>query len=195
MGDRWASSTSTTCFAPASSSNSPRDPPPRPRDRIRSCPAPVPGIHVSSLTYVKWWMAGTNRAHDHEWIARKGRTSGNPVLRSSRHWRRHPRAAVARDAAGRGLKVMLAEKGDDACATSSASSKLIHGGLRYLEHLGFARARVAGRARGAAQERAASRRADPLPPADLRLAEAPGPSASYRPCPIRPSVDRRWATA
>jgi glycerol-3-phosphate dehydrogenase len=46
-------------------------------------------------------------------------------------------AAVARDAAGRGLKVMLAEKGDYACATSSASSKLIHGGLRYLEHLEF----------------------------------------------------------
>ena len=43
-------------------------------------------------------------------------------------------AAVARDAAGRGLKVMLAEKGDYASATSSASSKLIHGGLRYLEH-------------------------------------------------------------
>jgi glycerol-3-phosphate dehydrogenase len=43
-------------------------------------------------------------------------------------------AAVARDAAGRGLKVILAEKGDYACATSSASSKLIHGGLRYLEH-------------------------------------------------------------
>ncbi len=42
-------------------------------------------------------------------------------------------AAVARDAAGRGLKVMLAERGDYACATSSASSKLIHGGLRYLE--------------------------------------------------------------
>ena len=42
-------------------------------------------------------------------------------------------AAVARDAAGRGLRVILAEKGDYACATSSASSKLIHGGLRYLE--------------------------------------------------------------
>jgi glycerol-3-phosphate dehydrogenase len=47
-------------------------------------------------------------------------------------------AAVARDAAGRGLKVMLAEKGDYACATSSASSKLVHGGLRYLEHLELA---------------------------------------------------------
>ena len=47
-------------------------------------------------------------------------------------------AAVARDAAGRGLKVMLAERGDYACATSSASSKLIHGGLRYLEQLELA---------------------------------------------------------
>src|SRR6476620_11684846 len=47
-------------------------------------------------------------------------------------------AAVGRDAAGRGLKVMLAEKGDYACATSSASSKLIHGGLRYLEQLELA---------------------------------------------------------
>jgi len=46
-------------------------------------------------------------------------------------------AAVARDAAGRGLKVMLAEKGDYASATSSASSKLIHGGLRYLKQLEF----------------------------------------------------------
>jgi glycerol-3-phosphate dehydrogenase len=44
-------------------------------------------------------------------------------------------AAVARDAVGRGLRVMLAEKGDYASATSSASSKLIHGGLRYLEQL------------------------------------------------------------
>jgi glycerol-3-phosphate dehydrogenase len=42
---------------------------------------------------------------------------------------------IARDAAGRGLSVALVEKGDFACATSSASSKLIHGGLRYLEQL------------------------------------------------------------
>ncbi len=41
---------------------------------------------------------------------------------------------VARDAAGRGLSVMLCEQGDLASATSSASSKLIHGGLRYLEY-------------------------------------------------------------
>jgi glycerol-3-phosphate dehydrogenase len=44
---------------------------------------------------------------------------------------------IARDAAGRGLKVLLAEKGDLAGATSSASTKLIHGGLRYLERYAF----------------------------------------------------------
>ncbi len=44
---------------------------------------------------------------------------------------------IAADAAGRGLKVCLAEKGDLAGATSSASSKLIHGGLRYLEYYEF----------------------------------------------------------
>jgi glycerol-3-phosphate dehydrogenase len=46
-------------------------------------------------------------------------------------------AGIARDAAGRGLKVLLAEQNDLASATSSASSKLIHGGLRYLEHYEF----------------------------------------------------------
>jgi glycerol-3-phosphate dehydrogenase len=43
-------------------------------------------------------------------------------------------AGIARDAAGRGHKVLLVERGDLAQATSSASSKLIHGGLRYLEY-------------------------------------------------------------
>jgi glycerol-3-phosphate dehydrogenase len=41
---------------------------------------------------------------------------------------------IARDAAGRGLSVLLMERGDLAGATSSASTKLIHGGLRYLEY-------------------------------------------------------------
>jgi glycerol-3-phosphate dehydrogenase len=41
---------------------------------------------------------------------------------------------IARDAAGRGLRVVLVEQNDLASGTSSASSKLIHGGLRYLEH-------------------------------------------------------------
>lgn len=44
---------------------------------------------------------------------------------------------VARDAAGRGLKVALIEQADLAAATSSASTKLIHGGLRYLEFFEF----------------------------------------------------------
>ncbi|MGP1357151.1 glycerol-3-phosphate dehydrogenase [Roseicyclus sp.] len=44
---------------------------------------------------------------------------------------------IARDAAGRGLSVLLAEKGDLAGATSSASTKLFHGGLRYLEYFEF----------------------------------------------------------
>ncbi len=46
-------------------------------------------------------------------------------------------AGIARDAAGRGLAVTLVEKDDLASATSSASSKLIHGGLRYLEQYEF----------------------------------------------------------
>lgn len=45
--------------------------------------------------------------------------------------------AIARDAAGRGLKVLLVERDDLASHTSSASSKLIHGGLRYLEQYEF----------------------------------------------------------
>ena len=44
---------------------------------------------------------------------------------------------IARDAAGRGLKVLLVEQGDLAGGTSSASTKLIHGGLRYLEQYEF----------------------------------------------------------
>ena len=46
-------------------------------------------------------------------------------------------AGIARDAAGRGLSVLLCEQNDLACATSSASTKLIHGGLRYLEYFEF----------------------------------------------------------
>jgi len=44
---------------------------------------------------------------------------------------------IARDASGRGLKVLLCEQDDLASATSSASTKLVHGGLRYLEHFEF----------------------------------------------------------
>ena len=46
-------------------------------------------------------------------------------------------AGIARDAAGRGLAVTLVERADLAAATSSASTKLVHGGLRYLESYEF----------------------------------------------------------
>jgi glycerol-3-phosphate dehydrogenase len=52
-------------------------------------------------------------------------------------------AGIARDAAGRGLRVVLFEQHDLASGTSSASSKLIHGGLRYLEHGEFRLVRAA----------------------------------------------------
>ena len=52
-------------------------------------------------------------------------------------------AGIARDAAGRGLSVALVEAGDIAGATSSASTKLIHGGLRYLEFYAFGLVRKA----------------------------------------------------
>ena len=61
-------------------------------------------------------------------------------------------AGIARDAAGRGLRVLLCEQDDLAAHTSSASTKLIHGGLRYLEHCEFrAGAQGAARAGGAAR--------------------------------------------
>jgi len=46
-------------------------------------------------------------------------------------------AGIARDAAGRGLSVLLVEQNDLASATSSSSTKLVHGGLRYLEYYEF----------------------------------------------------------
>jgi glycerol-3-phosphate dehydrogenase len=52
-------------------------------------------------------------------------------------------AGIARDAAGRGLRVLLVEQSDLASGASSASTKLIHGGLRYLEHGWFSLVRQA----------------------------------------------------
>jgi glycerol-3-phosphate dehydrogenase len=52
-------------------------------------------------------------------------------------------AGIARDAAGRGASVLLLERGDLAEGTSSNSTKLIHGGLRYLEHYEFSLVREA----------------------------------------------------
>ena len=97
---------------------------------------------------------------------------------------------IARDAALRGLKVALFEKSDYASGTSSKSSKMIHGGLRYLEHgeIGLVfesvserRVQTARRAapRAAAavldpdlQGRAARVRDHERRPVDLRLARA-----------------------
>ncbi|MGX7894542.1 glycerol-3-phosphate dehydrogenase [Tsuneonella sp. HG222] len=56
-------------------------------------------------------------------------------------------AGIARDAAGRGGRVLLLEAGDLASGTSSASTKLVHGGLRYLEYREFALVREALRER------------------------------------------------
>lgn len=56
-------------------------------------------------------------------------------------------AGIARDAAGRGLSVLLCDQGDIGGATSAASTKLIHGGLRYLEHYEFRLVRQALRER------------------------------------------------
>jgi glycerol-3-phosphate dehydrogenase len=58
-------------------------------------------------------------------------------------------AGIARDAAGRGYSVCLCEAADFASGTSSASTKLVHGGLRYLEHFEFRLVREALREREA----------------------------------------------
>ena len=52
-------------------------------------------------------------------------------------------AGIARDLAGRGHRILLCEKDDLAAHTSSSSTKLIHGGLRYLEYYEFALVRKA----------------------------------------------------
>ena len=56
-------------------------------------------------------------------------------------------AGIALDAASRGLKVALVEKGDFASGTSSKSTKLIHGGLRYLKQFEFSLVREVGKER------------------------------------------------
>ena len=80
---------------------------------------------------------------------------------------------IARDAAGRGLSVMLVERDDLAAHTSSWSTKLIHGGLRYLEHYEFRLVAEALREREVLlQARAAPDRA-----ADVRAAARAAPAA------------------
>ncbi|MGQ0503128.1 MAG: FAD-dependent oxidoreductase [Panacagrimonas sp.] len=83
-------------------------------------------------------------------------------------------AWTAYDAALRGLKVALIEKNDWASGTSSASSKLIHGGLRYLEHFEFALVRHALRERKVLSKIAAHL----VRPLDFILPVWKGPRAS-----------------
>src|ERR1700716_598725 len=94
-------------------------------------------------------------------------------------------AGVALDAATRGLSVGLVEAMDFASGTSSRSSKLIHGGLRYLEQLNFALVREALTERALLLQRIAPHLVRPVPflfpfthHAWERAYLGPGPSAS-----------------
>ncbi len=77
---------------------------------------------------------------------------------------------IARDLAGRGLRVIVAEKDDLASHTSSSSTKLVHGGLRYLEHREF------GLVRKALQEREVLLRSAPHIMRPLRFVMPHDPS-------------------
>src|SRR5256885_16647806 len=79
---------------------------------------------------------------------------------------------IARDAAGRGLRVLLVEQTDLASGTSSASTKLIHGGLRYLED-GWLRLSPRGPVPRGAWSRTWPRT---LPPLRVASPPAPGPA-------------------
>ncbi len=72
-------------------------------------------------------------------------------------------AGIARDAAMRGLSVALVEQGDFASGTSSKSSKLIHGGLRYLENYEFALVLEASRERDHLRRHVAPHLVQPMP--------------------------------
>jgi len=72
-------------------------------------------------------------------------------------------AGIARDAAMRGLSVALVEQGDFASGTSSKSSKLIHGGLRYLENYEFALVLEASRERDRLRRHLAPHLVHPMP--------------------------------
>ncbi len=96
-------------------------------------------------------------------------------------------AGIARDAAGRGLKVLLCEKDDFAEGTSSRSGKLVHGGLRYLEYYEFRLVREALIEREVLLALGAAHHlADALRAAALAGAAA-GLAGSHRAVPLRPS--------
>jgi glycerol-3-phosphate dehydrogenase len=102
-------------------------------------------------------------------------------------------AWIAYDASLRGIKVALVERDDWACGTSSASSKLIHGGLRYLEQARFGLVRKALVEQGARRAWASlpagtpPRSTGPFPAADLRRHPRYRLEAAARPVGLRPS--------
>ena len=102
-------------------------------------------------------------------------------------------AGIARDLAGRGCSVVLCEKDDLASHTSSSSTKLIHGGLRYLEYYEFSLVRKALAEREVLlQERAAHHVAAALRDA-ARPVDAAGVDDPHRPVPLRPPGAARGA--
>ena len=104
-------------------------------------------------------------------------------------------ACIARDAAGRGLDVLLCEKDDLAAHTSSASTKLIHGGLRYLEHYDFRLVRHSLREREVLlSQRPAHRLAPAFRAAAPRRAAAPVDDPAG-PVPLRPPRRARAVAA
>ena len=96
-------------------------------------------------------------------------------------------AGIACDAVGRALKVGLCEMHDFASATSSASTKLIHGGLRYLEHYEFRLVREALQEREVLLAKAPHLVLSAAFRAAARAASAAALDAAARPLPLRPS--------
>jgi glycerol-3-phosphate dehydrogenase len=90
------------------------------------------GIDLQGCSFSNLERSWVNRSMDFDLLVVGGGING---------------AGIARDAAGRGLRVLLVEQDDLASHTSSASTKLIHGGLRYLEYYEFGLVRKALRER------------------------------------------------
>src|SRR5256885_14158284 len=90
-------------------------------------------------------------------------------------------AAIARDAATRGLATALVERGDFASGTSGKTSRLVHGGLRYLRTYKVGLVRTAGRERGVLPGEAPAL----LPPPPLPIPPYPGPRPGRRAPPLR----------
>ena len=104
-------------------------------------------------------------------------------------------ASIARDASARGLRVLLLDKGDLAGGTTSWSTRLIHGGLRYLEHgeLGWCANLCASARRCCASRRTSSNRsvaASHLRGASARPAHYPRGDARVRPASFGKSLPR-----